>query len=52
MKVKTEKDRKANKRQISRLREKLASGKFNGATLAALERRQQADLDYYRSAAR
>lgn len=48
MRVTNEIARRQNRRQMDRLRLSLSEGKGNGATVAALERRQEADLEYFR----
>jgi hypothetical protein len=46
--LKTELDRRRNRREMDRLRLSISEGRGNGATVAALDRRQAADLDYFR----
>lgn len=46
--LRTELDRRKNRREMDRLRLALSEGVGNGATVAALDRRQAADLDYFR----
>jgi hypothetical protein len=54
MSIKTERDRRTNRREIDRLTLKLSNGDGGrnvGATEAALDRRLDADMEFYRVAA-